>query len=328
MKYIMSLDGGGSKLLCLIADMNGNLLGTGRSGPTNANFSSREAIENSVRTAVLEAILQNGIDGRDIGIVHSATLSYDREWMTGLLQRHFNCHAEVHSQSEYELSLFGAIQEDFGALVQSGTGSFAMVRTERGYSVVGGKGAIAGDEGSGFYIGHKLLVSSIHMEDGLGPATLMREKLLEHMNVKNTWAIVSELNSMPVDCIRLLIASFCPLTGVCVKEGDEEAMRIIRKAGEHLAKHLLAVLKKAGAEASLPVTVSGGAWKTDPLLFRCFREYVLDELPQARIIPPVFEPAAGGILLGLRDSNPSMLGRMDELKKSLSGFAYPPELFN
>lgn len=327
MKYVMSLDGGGSKLLCLLADQNGNLVGKGRGGPTNTNFSEAEAVEESVRAGISQALEQGKIGSCRVNTVHSAIISYDREWISALVEKQLGYQTSVHSHAEFTLSMFGAIQQETGALVQSGTGSFAAVGTEKGCSMTGGKGALAGDEGSGYYIGHKALIACARMEDGLGPATKLMDRLLGFMNAKHLWAILSELYQAPKDRQRSTIASFCPVVGACADEGDEIAANILQRGGRHLANLIIAALKKAEVHEELPVTVSGGTWKTSPLLFRSFAECVRNELPDVRILPPMFEPAAGGILLGLRDIGFPVGDRLDELKLRLAEYVYLQELF-
>jgi N-acetylglucosamine kinase-like BadF-type ATPase len=327
MKYVMSLDGGGSKLLCLIADQNGNLVGKGRGGPTNANFSEAEDVEKSLMAGISQALGQSKVNSCDVLSVNSAIISYGREWLIQVIGKLFCQQTGIHSHAEFTLSLFGAIQQEYGALVQSGTGSFAAVCTEKGCSVAGGKGCVAGDEGSGFYIGSKALIACARMDDGLGPVTMLMERLLDFMKVKHLWDILSELNRAPIDKQRATIASFCPLVGTCAGEGDEVAVNILQRAGRHLAKLILSTFKKAGIHDELPITVSGGAWKTSPLLFRSFSEHVRNELPSVRILPPMFEPSAGGILLGLRDIGFPVMYRLDELQIKLTEFVYPKKLF-
>ena len=325
-QYVMSLDGGGSKLLCLLADGNGNLVGKGRGGPTNLTYCEPGTVEESVRTGILQALEQSKMQRCEISAVYSAILAYDGEWMSQVFKKLLGCSPDIHSCGEFALSLFGAIQEEAGALVQSGTGSFAAVGTGKSFHTVGGKGAVAGDEGSGYYIGRKALVACLRMEDGLGPATMLKDRLADFMQERLD-SILWKLNHLPPDRQRTAIASFCPVVGDCAKEGDAAAAGILRKSAWHLANLLLAVLKKAGIRGELPISVSGGAWKTSPLLFRSFVGYIREELPDARILPPLFEPAAGGILLGLRDSGFPVRERMEELKVKLAEFAYPAQLF-
>lgn len=325
MNYIMSLDGGGTKLNCLIADENGTLVGRGKGGPTNSNYSTRNLIEESIKTAITGALISGNINKYDICIVNAAMIT-GGQWSSEVIKSLLYENIIVNFFTESMVSLYGAIQEEYGGVVLSGTGSFASVHTEKEAVIVGGWGDALGDEGSGYYIGHKALKACAQMEDGIIPYTLIKEHIQEIYKIDTMRKMVSELSNAPFGHQRTMIASFCPIVGRCADQGDVVAIGIIKKAAHYLAMQLITAVKRCG-KYDVPVTVSGGAWKATPLFFASFSDYVQRELPTLEIRRPLFEPVVGGILLGLRDIGFPVKENIELLKKSFDSFVYPEELF-
>ena len=110
--------------------------------------------------------------------------------------------------------------------------------------------------------------------------------------------VASKLYSAKLNFGRTLVASLCPLVGRCATEGDEVAARILENAARQLADPMLILIERTKAQ-DLPLTVSGGVWKSSPMLFRSFGRHAKERYPDIDIVPPKFEPVIGGILLGL-----------------------------
>src|SRR5207249_8497041 len=55
-RYVLGLDGGGSKTECVVAGEDGTILGHGRGGGVNRNFISEEGFECSVHDALHGAL--------------------------------------------------------------------------------------------------------------------------------------------------------------------------------------------------------------------------------------------------------------------------------
>jgi N-acetylglucosamine kinase-like BadF-type ATPase len=325
MGYIMSLDGGGTKLNCLVANEYGILVGIGKGGPTNSNYSSLSLIEESIKSAVSGALTSGNIDKNDVCTVN-ASLIMSGQWPKEVIKKLLHENVEINFFPEFVPSIYGAIQEDYGGLALSGTGSFASVRTKNQWITVGGWGDALGDEGSGYYIGHKALKACAQVEDGVLPDTLIKKQIQEIYKIDTMRKMVSELSNAPLGHQRTMIASFCPIVGWSADRGDAVAAGIIQKAAHDLALQLITAVKRCG-KFNIPITVSGGAWKATPLFFSSFSEEIRQELPCVDIRPPLFEPVVGGILLGLRDLGFPVKENIETLKKTFNSFAYPERLF-
>ena len=66
MRYVLGIDGGGSKTACLAADEMGKLLGYGRGGPVNTNYVLRQEAVDSLKCAINTALEEAGLRGDQI----------------------------------------------------------------------------------------------------------------------------------------------------------------------------------------------------------------------------------------------------------------------
>jgi N-acetylglucosamine kinase-like BadF-type ATPase len=326
MRYVLGLDGGGSKLLCVIADETGRMVGASLAGPTNSSYNTPEEIELSICSGITEILDKHNIAKKDVSIVYGA-LPADRQMSLSTITKNLHSGVTVNILGEFVLSLFGAIQEDFGAIVQAGTGSFANIRTPLAEKTVGGWGPIIGDEGSGYYIGRKALTACSRMADGWEVFTTLQERILTYCKQEKMRDLCSLIYTTPSNKQSTLIASFCPIVGKCASEGDRVAINILEDAAEMLSMQAVTVLKQSGVQEGFPLTVAGGVWKTSPLLFNNFTTRIKQQFPQVDIRYPLFEPVIGGVFMGLRDLGFPVKARIDELKQHFSVYSLSPELF-
>ena len=321
MHKIMSIDGGGTKVLCLIADEEGNLLGMGTGGSANSSFNTPEEVNESVSAAIVQALdsTKGSVDADSIGTVYCAMPANPRPAVFGKL----GGRVDLRDVGEFTLSLYGAIQEEYGALALAGTGSFVHLKTRTASKRVGGHGSLFGDEGSGYDIGRQALMAYTRVLDGTEPST----PLFESINVSlGEWKLSHfyEIISLPRGRQRSFISSLCRSVGQCAAGGDSVAEEILRKAGESLAYQMNGLLRKLGAELPNPLkaSIAGGVWKAHPIVFSTFAELVEKENPSVHVVAPLFEPVVGGILLGLTHRGFPVKEKIDLLKERLSPFLY------
>jgi N-acetylglucosamine kinase-like BadF-type ATPase len=321
MTYMMSLDGGGSKVCCLISDCDGTLCGTGFGGAVNSNFNRPDEIEAAIGIAIQKALQLSGLSERHVSLVYCAmpvsACTAGKAIVNSLHET-----IDIRFIPEFTMSLYAAIQKEEGVLALAGTGSFVFAQTGKRLHRIGGYGSLFSDEGSGYDIGRRALNSCLHMLDEIGPETLLYEQVLESLRQLNYSHIV-DIYSFPTGEQRRFIASICKLVGSCAHKGDTVAIGILREAAEILAFQTNCILAKCGTEAvpGFPVTVSGGVWKAHPLMFSTFANVIKQHNPLIDVLPPLFEPVVGGILLGLKQHTVSTpICRLIEI---YSDFLYP-----
>jgi N-acetylglucosamine kinase-like BadF-type ATPase len=93
------------------------------------------------------------------------------------------------------------------------------------------------------------------------------------------------------------IASLSEVVAAVAQEGDEDASRILERAGLELARLALSVIRKLNLEkGDLRVSYVGSVFKSDFVL-RPFGKLILRAAPGALVRPPIHSPAVGAIQL-------------------------------
>jgi len=182
MRYVLGIDGGGSRIACLVADEKGTILGHGRGGPVNTMYvTPQEAIE-SLRVAITASLQQPGLRGDEIETL-CLSAPMDPEYVDQVME---TCRIRrLVRAAEGETARWAAsfwITGRIGVTVDAGTGSIARGRARDGRETgAGGWGAVFGDEGSGYWIGMMALISVLQAHDGRLAPTMLTGRVLEHL---------------------------------------------------------------------------------------------------------------------------------------------------
>ena len=147
-----------------------------------------------------------------------------------------------------------------------------------------------GDEGSGYWIGRRVLRAVSHSLDGRAGATALVDAVFGFLGLDATQA-VSELEgwASSLDNQRSGIASLAPLATRFAETGDAAAVEIIEAAADELALHIHTLEQRLDAP-ELAWSYAGGMFSSPALLAALTRRIGRD--PQAPRLPPI-----GGALL-------------------------------
>lgn len=184
MRYVLGVDGGGSKVVCLAADERGRLLGYGRGGPVNTNYVLRQEAMDSLKYAINTALKEAGLRGEKIeALCISAPMGPDT---VGKVMEECGIRHVIRA-AEGETARWAArfwIDGHIGVTVDGGTGSLARGWARDGREVgSGGWGATLGDEGSGYWIGMKAMIAVLQAYDGRIEETMLTEAVLRHLGL-------------------------------------------------------------------------------------------------------------------------------------------------
>ncbi len=156
-----------------------------------------------------------------------------------------------------------------GILVYSGTGSIGYYLSENKDVIrVGGRGNLIDDGGSGFWIAREALKAVLRKEEespGEGWASPLGT-CLEKALGGTDWNIV---RSFVYGGDRGKIGSLARAVGDAARANDETATRILREAGEELARLANALTKRVGPR---PVALAGGSSRLHPIVAEAFRK--------------------------------------------------------
>ena len=299
MKYFLGVDGGQSGTTAVIGDENGHILGTGRGGPCN-HVAAGEGRER-LRRAITESVAAARAEARLAAEIRFAAaccgMSGGPEDKRSILEELLPADRLVVT-TDAAIALAGATESGRGIIVIAGTGSMAFGRNEAGFTArAGGWGYLFGDEGSAFDIVRQALRSSLRMEEGWGPATALRQKLLESASTATANQLMHRFYEP--EWPRDRIAALAPMVDEAALEGDPVAREILQHAAVELAILAASVRAKLWQrEESTDVSYSGMVFNSNSLRFE-FKELV-EVKSYTKCGPAKRTPAEGALLEACR----------------------------
>jgi N-acetylglucosamine kinase-like BadF-type ATPase len=297
-RLFLGVDGGQSGTTALVGDDSGRVLGIGRGGPCNhvSAAESRakflDAIGGAVNAALREARATDATFAA--ACLGFSGGSADKEVLTREIVR-----AERYTiTNDGLIAVMGATGGEPGVIAIAGTGSFAFGRNAEGRTArAGGWGYIFGDEGSGFDLARQALRAALREEEGWGPPTILRERLLAATGSASMNDLLHR--AYTEEWPRARLATLAPLITAAADEDDDAAREIVGRCAQALATIATAVrnqLFTAGSPAR--VSYVGGVFRSTRVLerFRMLMEFELGNTVTA----PVYGPAAGALLEAYR----------------------------
>lgn len=300
LRLFLGVDGGQSSTTALIGNETGRVLGLGQDGPCNhvSGPGAREkflrAIGGAVRQALGEAALpqdQREFAAACFGFSGGPT---DKQPLIGEMFAIGN----LSVTHDGLIALAGANSGKPGIIAIAGTGQLAFGRNAAGQSArAGGWGYVYGDEGGGFDLARQALRAALRMEEGWGPATSLRERLLAAAGAADANDLLHQFYT--VAWPRPKIAALSRLVDEAAIDGDAVAIELLNQSALHQANFVGAVRRQLFAEGeNARVAYIGGVFRSNRLRER-FRQLV-ELVDGVTCGPPELGPAAGALLEAYR----------------------------
>lgn len=312
--YVLGIDGGGTKTVCVVMDETGEVIGRGEAGRSNYQSIGIEATQNALEIAITQAIKATNISsplvikGMGIGLA-----GVGRPQDIKAVETLINPLKEKLSQrmvwqiqpqnllitGDNEIALMGGIGDRVGIVAIAGTGSQIFGRNKQGKTKrVGGWGYLLGDEGSGYDIAIRGLQAALKAYDGRGEKTILIKRFKDDLDIDKIENLVEVVYRRGWSVAE--IAALAPIVDQAAVEGDAIAKQIITTAVKELTFATEVVIKDLfnPTEAFEIVTI-GGVWNSLSQLRQQFK-VALAIAPAATVIWPRHEPAYGAGLLARR----------------------------
>jgi N-acetylglucosamine kinase-like BadF-type ATPase len=292
---LLAVDAGGTHTRCALLDESGYVFGTGEGGPANWTTLGEAAVVESVRSAVEAARSAAGdcpaVEGACVALAGYYPL-WHAEAVTGALGPVLDC--PLWLETDLRAAWAGATGLGPGVVVSAGTGSVAYgedgVRSAR----AGGWGPLAGDEGSGPWVGQAALRAIARRLDGRGPETMLATQLAG-ANVEQ-WLRGIYRNGWG----RSELGELAPCVAAAASEGDPVAVAIMEEAAGMLAELAFRVLCVLGLERGpTRLSATGGVFAAGEVVARPFRRWLAVMAPSVVVAPPRLPPLGGAALLAL-----------------------------
>lgn len=301
MSYVLGVDAGNTKTIALVGDLNGRILGFGRSGCGDMyGAASAEVAFSAVDAAVHDALGMAGIDCAELlhGVFSIAGADWPEDFdyiHSAMVQRCFGRQVIVYNDA------FGALRagspDGIGVVVVCGTGVAIGARAADGrlwhtshWQEPHGSHQLAG----------KMLRAVYRAELGIDPPTSMTARVLVFLDAPDVEAVLyhftKRLGSHSADwggLARLLLDE--------ASTGDATARKIVIDHGIALGDYALAAARRVGIEDTpFTLVLTGGVLRhPSPLLSQTIIARVREIAPRVRPANSRFEPAVGALLLAL-----------------------------
>ena len=306
MKYLIGIDGGGTKTDSAIADLSGKIIHHTTGKPSNfLVVGIEEAVEN-IFALIEENLFKLEGDFADVKQIVIGVAGAGRKEDAQLLEKSFKDYSEeqgVHFKgikvvSDAHIALEGAFPDSAGCILIAGTGSILFGKDDKGViHRVGGFGRLIGDEGSGYSIGRKALNAVSKASDGRGEETLISELLNAKMNSGSTNGIINKIYKEKLD-----VASVAKIVISAAEEGDPIAEDILDEEADELVLHIKSLLNKIQIN-KFNVAFSGSLIDNNNFYSDILKRKIKSTLPNVTIVRPAAPPVSGAILFAKRIVN-------------------------
>jgi glucosamine kinase len=300
-KYFLGFDGGGTKTECVLADAEGRIIATSKTGPSNpvragytrAWFSLSEAAD-----AVLkhEKITSRHIRGVCAGLGGAGRSGVARRVKTFFERGYPN--AQVQVTTDLELALEAAYGPQEGIILLIGTGSAAFGRDASGKTArAGGRGPWFSDEGSAFDIGRRAVQAVALAAERRGPATALSDRIFEFHQARG-WDRLSEQITKNADSV---FPQTFPLVAELAAEGDAVSRDILASAAVSLAGLAACVAGELGwRDRDVPLARVGGASGRSAYFDSAIDAELKIQLPRVTNSSVRISPAEAAVRLAVR----------------------------
>ncbi len=319
----LGIDGGGTKTAFLLIDEKGNILSKYRTGTCNYIQIGKEKFGEVIGEGAAACCEKAGLQKADIacaciGIPSFEEIAEDTPVLKEIAKRALGG-GRVECVNDVVVAWAGSLACEPGIDLLAGTGSMGYgVDPEGRAARSGGWGYFCGDEGSGYWLGKKLIELFSKQADG----RMERSKTYEI--VRGEFGLASDFDLIPLlyhkmNLRRDEIAGLQLLLEKAARAGDPHAADCYRLAAHELALIVRAIIRRLHFHPEEPVTVSysGGLFKAGDLIFDPLRKE-LNEC-RARLAEPELSPVAGAALYAFEQCAGKSRGMLENLRRQDKG---------
>jgi N-acetylglucosamine kinase-like BadF-type ATPase len=321
-RFVLGVDGGATKTLAGVLDVQSSALHLAHGGPSNEDaVGPRAAVEALLETAD-EALSRAGIGQQDLAAAVLAVAGTN----TDSVAAHVRAARPEQWIVVNDVVGAWATATDAGPGVAaiSGTGSnvFGVGRDGRTWRA-GGWGHLLGDEGSGYWLGLQSIKAALRDREASGPETALSDAVTAFFSAPSVEALASLVYSKPLT--KREIAAFATETARLAVTGDEVARGLYERGARELGEQIAAVIRMTGlAEGSadagaFPVGLIGSGYKAGPVFTEPLAHVIHERAPGARVATVETAPVGGSLLLALRACGCAEALGAAELKRLIDG---------
>ncbi|MBO9131183.1 BadF/BadG/BcrA/BcrD ATPase family protein [Bacillus sp. 165] len=295
MKYVIGVDGGGTKTEAVAYNLEGEEISRGYGGYANVVINVREAIDNII-SAIKQC--QASVTGECVYIylgIAGIESSTHVSTLGKTIMEHFRTKFSV--VNDARIAHAASLKGESGILVISGTGSICLGVKDGQIKTTGGWGHLLGDEGSGYWIVIQAFKQIIKEVDAGIPLSQLSIALLERLNVKEA----HYLKTFVYSASKGEIAAYVPTIVEHASLGSHVAAQILEKAGEQLGEIAVRLYYKMQFQAGIKIALQGSVLIHVTEVREAFINYVKSHIQDAEFFTEDVSAAKGAYYLALQE---------------------------
>jgi N-acetylglucosamine kinase-like BadF-type ATPase len=301
--YVIGIDAGGTKTVCLLADGDGHIVSEGRGPGANLHTAGEDGVERVLRELIRDTVGPHDVEPAAICVgIAGVDREHEANTVRAIMHR-LGQRSRIVVVNDALIALVAGARDTPGIVIIAGTGSIVYGRNQQGEAArAGGWGHMIGDEGSGYWIGREALAAVMRAADGRGPYTALTPAILNHFEV----ADVTLLPTIVYDheAPRMSVAALGPIVQTAAEQGDAVAMRLLERAADELALAAGSVAMRLEMRGDPFVFVfAGSIFRLVPILVGELQRRLVEVAPRAQVTLLDEQPAAGAVWLALEEAN-------------------------
>ena len=235
-RYIIGVDGGGTKTLGVLFDLHGNAKKQVKSGFANFNVDTKKTIEHvkEILQLLTEGINLDQIEMIQIGIAGYTNFE-GKELLLKELRENYLTEVSIVTDAEIALYSVKKDSDSDAIMVLGGTGSVIMLEHHGEIHFIGGFGHLLGDEGSGYHLSITALKHIIEQYEKNEGITDLSKSILINIGA----SAYSDIKKFVYNNPKSIVAELSPFIAKHAEDGNEEAIKLFKQEGILLAEQAL-----------------------------------------------------------------------------------------
>ena len=307
-KYVLGVDGGGTKTAARITGIEGNIISEAKGDSANYKSVGARRAANNLNGVVVDAVNKSclgqkivfdsacfGLSGLDSpkdeqiykGIIFKPPL-------LGYLKRE-----KTIICNDSRIGLYAGSDRPNAIMIICGTGSNCFGKNSAGKETkANGWDFILGDEGSGFSIAVKALKSVMRDYDGRGGSTLLSKTILGELKLKDIYSLIAWVYNPFLDTGK--IASLAKVVCKTAQKGDKVSIDILAGEAKEAELSVSAVAEKLGlVNEDFDLVFVGSVFRCEKYFKSILEGNLKKRFPNINFVPFAKKPVSGAIRLAI-----------------------------
>lgn len=300
-KYVIGVDGGGSKTTAVLATLEGKIIKRAEVGSSQIrNIGLKKVVDNLV--LVLEKV---SLKNKEVLSVFMGLPAMEEEFKSNKekIKKELLKRKKIFSILKGKLTIVSDQLVGFrsgtdnkkGIVLVAGSGCAILGLRKEKEARADGWGYLS-EMGSSFRIGQKALQEVFKGVDGRSSKTIITNLIFKELKVKNKESLINLIYSNnPTDIIPLFSAS----VDMAARKNDKVAKKILQEVADDLVCSAVAVIRKLNFKnEDFPVVLIGSVFSSKIILDRV-KKGIKKTAFKAKFIRPKEEPVVGAVKLAL-----------------------------